>query len=506
LLYFTSPRTRRIRKRRLRLRHAALSLVALGLCLWLAGRTGAPESASIGPAVMAAADLPAAPQDVMPAGAASSLKAAFDATPAAPAYEYMPRDEDSAPPKAAAAPEAPALARQISSIQNGITRILEASSDFVSQKQLAVGKGDTLMDILVRNHVPRDEAYDAIAALSKVYDPRDLNPGRDVTVFFHRDPALSGAKFSGLRIEKDTVNSVVVNRAEDGTFIVNQEAKTVHRQVRAYRAKIDNSLYVDAQAAGVPDAVILSLIRMYSWGVDFQREIQPGDAFEVMYEEHVTDDGVPVPGKGQVLYAKLDLSDREMPLYFFEDSAGAEDFFDPSGQSAKKPLMKTPIDGARISSGFGMRRHPVLGYSKMHKGMDFAAPRGTPIYAAGDGVIERAGRFSSYGNYVRIRHRAGLQTAYAHMNGFKKGIRAGSRVKQGEVIGYVGTTGRSTGPHLHYEILMSGRQVNPATVKIAGGRSLGGKDLKSFKSMVGKRQAEFEAATRKAAAPAVARN
>jgi murein DD-endopeptidase MepM/ murein hydrolase activator NlpD len=162
--------------------------------------------------------------------------------------------------------------------------------------------------------------------------------------------------------------------------------------------------------------------------------------------------------------------------------------------------MKTPIDGARISSGFGMRFHPILGYTKMHKGIDFAAPRGTPIYAAGDGTIEKAGKFSSYGNYVRIRHRAGLETAYAHMQGFHAGIRPGSRVKQGQVIGYVGTTGRSTGPHLHYEILIGGKQVNPAGVKLAGGRSLGGKELKGFRQVVGSRDAEFAKALKPAAA------
>jgi murein DD-endopeptidase MepM/ murein hydrolase activator NlpD len=492
------------RKRRFRLRHAVYSLATvLAAWAWFSREPELPQTSD--DSIVAAAPVLAPAGDILPAVPALSMKEAFEATPERPALVYVPRAEEEPavkPPVVAQA--SPRLERQISSIQNGITRILEASTDFVAQKQVSVGKGDTLMDILVRNKIPRDEAYEAIQALSKVYDPRDLNPGRDVTVFFHRDPSLTDAKFSGLRIQKDTVSAIVVNRSEDGTFKVNQEAKTVHKEMRAFRGAIKSSLYVDAQSRGVPDSIILELIKMYSWGVDFQRELQPDDVFEIMYEESVTDEGVAVPGKANIIYANLVLSGREMPLYSFEDKAGGRDFFDPKGESAKKPLMKTPIDGARISSGFGMRRHPVLGYNKMHKGLDFAAPRGTPIYAAGDGVVAKAGKFSSYGNYVRLRHRAGLETAYAHMNSIRKGLTPGKRVKQGEVIGYVGTTGRSTGPHLHYEILMAGVQVNPAKVKVAGGRALSGKDLKAFKALTAKRIAEFGKALHADGAPAVA--
>ncbi|TAL35939.1 MAG: hypothetical protein EPN97_06780 [Alphaproteobacteria bacterium] len=491
------------RRRGIGLRHVVFPALALGMIY--ACVSGGPEQipatvADSASNVLMAAAVPA--PDKIQAEHSQGLKSAFDSTPVAPSYTYAARAEEPTKP-IAPAPQPAGLSKQLASIQTGITKILEASSDFVDQKKVEVGKGDTLMDILVRNNIPREEAYSAIQALSKVYDPRDLKDGREITVFFHRDPSIADAKFSGLRIERDTVNSVVVNREDDGSFKVNQEAKTVHRELKAIRGKIDNSLYVDAEAAGVPDSVILELIKLYSFGVDFQREVQGGDTYEVLYEEYITDDGSVVPGKGNIVYAQLGLTGRMLPLYRYEDKLGSVEYFDPSGQSAKKPLMKTPIDGARLSSGFGMRRHPVLGYNKMHKGIDFAAPRGTPIYAAGDGVIEKAGRFSSYGNYVRIRHRAGLETAYAHMNGFRSGIHAGTRVKQGQVIGYVGTTGRSTGPHLHYEIMIGGKQVNPAGVKLAGGRSLGGKELKSFKSIVNQRNAEFDKAAHPTA-PAVA--
>ena len=181
-----------------------------------------------------------------------------------------------------------------------------------------------------------------------------------------------------------------------------------------------------------------------------------------------------------------------MAFYRHEFEGGRIGYFKADGHSAKKGLLSTPVDGARMSSGFGMRHHPVLGYSKMHKGMDFAAPTGTPIYAAGDGVVEKASRFGGYGNYVRIRHNDNIKTAYAHMSRFGKGVKSGSTVKQGEVIGYIGTTGRSTGPHLHYEVLMDGAQVNPNSVKIPTGEVLAGAELNKFKSTVASYEKQFK--------------
>ena len=194
----------------------------------------------------------------------------------------------------------------------------------------------------------------------------------------------------------------------------------------------------------------------------------------------VHDDDGHVVRHGQVIYARMILSGAAKPLYRFELRPGKTDYFDDTGRSAKRPLLRTPIDGARLSSRFGKRRHPILGYTKMHRGVDFAAPTGTPIYAAGDGVIAFRGRKSGYGKYIRIRHAGGFNSAYAHMSRFRKGVTQGSRVKQGQVIGYVGSTGRSTGPHLHYEILARGRQVNPLTIKMPSGIKLGRKDFARF--------------------------
>jgi murein DD-endopeptidase MepM/ murein hydrolase activator NlpD len=225
--------------------------------------------------------------------------------------------------------------------------------------------------------------------------------------------------------------------------------------------------------------VLVEMIRIFSFDVDFQRELQPGDSFEVLYEALFEDDGSLAKTDG-VLYASLTLSGERLDLYNFTPHSGHSDFFDGKGQSVRKTLMRTPIDGARLSSRFGMRKHPVLGYSRLHKGTDFAAPRGTPIYAAGDGVVESAGRNGAYGKYLRIRHNSTYKTAYAHMKRIAKGMRRGKRVRQGQIIGYVGSTGRSTGPHLHYEVLRGGRQVNPLKIKLPSGEKLKAADLESF--------------------------
>ena len=202
-----------------------------------------------------------------------------------------------------------------------------------------------------------------------------------------------------------------------------------------------------------------------------------------MYETYETEDG-DFARYGDVLYASLMVGGKTIPVYRYKSDDGVVDYYRENGTSLKRILMQTPIDGARMSSGYGMRHHPVLGYNKMHKGVDFAAPRGTPIYAAGNGVVEKAGRHGGYGNYIRIRHSNGLKTAYAHMRKFAKGMSDGKRVSQGQVIGYVGTTGRSTGPHLHFEVLKNGKQVNPKSIKSSGGEKLAGKSLRNFQKEI----------------------
>ncbi|MBV1929371.1 MAG: peptidoglycan DD-metalloendopeptidase family protein [Gammaproteobacteria bacterium] len=362
----------------------------------------------------------------------------------------------------------------------------------IVEKKIKVTSGDTLMSVLTKKGgMSYDNAYHVVETLGPLYGPQDLRTHHKIKVIFKNYKAQK--IFTGLIIEKDQINSVVIKKMPDGRLASGLQEKEVTRHLKAGKGTIQSSLYLAADKADVPDSVILSLIKMYSWSVDFQRDIRKDDKFEVMYEEYTTEDGKVVSGKGNILYATLTLSDDPISLYRYELSKGDVDFFAPDGGSVRKTLMRTPINGARLSSGFGRRKHPVLGYTKMHKGLDFAAPSGTPIYAAGDGVLEKVGRNGSYGNYVRIRHRHGLKTAYAHLKGFKSGIRSGKRVKQGDVIGYVGTTGRSTGAHLHYEVIMSGRQVNPKTVKLpTQGRSLSGKNLDLFHGVMAQLNQDFE--------------
>jgi murein DD-endopeptidase MepM/ murein hydrolase activator NlpD len=248
--------------------------------------------------------------------------------------------------------------------------------------------------------------------------------------------------------------------------------------------KIRSSLFVAGRSAGLPPAVLIELMRIYSWDVDFQRDIQPGDGFDIVFERLTTKSGEKVRD-GAIIYAELRLGRATHKFYRFVDKRGRVGYFDESGQSAKKPLLRTPVDGARLTSRYGRRRHPVLRYTRMHRGVDFAAARGTPVYAAGNGRIVYRGRKGAFGKYIKIHHNSRYSTAYAHMRSFRRGATSGSRVKQGQVIGYVGSTGTATGPHLHFEVMVGGRQVNPLRVRLPSGRKLKGEQLAAFQAMRG---------------------
>ena len=240
------------------------------------------------------------------------------------------------------------------------------------------------------------------------------------------------------------------------------------------------SLYKSAVKEEIPINTIIEFARIYGFQVDFQRDIRKKDSFQIMYEVFVNDDGKLIE-TGEILYANLKLSGQSFPLYFF-DKKGSEGHFDKNGKSVQKALMKTPINGARLSSSFGMRKHPIDGFNKMHRGTDFAAPMGTPIMASGNGVIKKAGWCGGGGNCVVIKHNSTYQTVYAHMSKFANGMRSGVRVKQGQIIGYVGSTGKSTGPHLHYEVIMNGKRINSQTLKLPSGKVLKGEERKIFET------------------------
>ena len=367
---------------------------------------------------------------------------------------------------------------------NGVPGTVTALPDL--KVPLRAGRGDTLAGMLTGAGVSAADAEGAISALSKHFNPRRIKRGQTVAVLF-TPPAMGSpeanrpepGKFLGLVVEPGYDTAIRVKKTAEGAFSAAKIQKTLTQDPARAEGVIRTSLYVAGRQAGIPRRVLAELIRAYSWDVDFQRDIRAGDRFEVMYERFFDGQGRLVYS-GPILFAALTLSGKRHPTYLHATKDGDGDYFDDKGQSARKALMRTPIDGARLSSGFGRRRHPILGYTKLHRGVDFAASRGTPIYAAGNGVVVRSGRNGAYGKYVRIRHNSRYSTAYAHMRAINRSARRGKRVKQRQIIGYVGSTGRSTGPHLHYEILAGGVRTNPMKIKMPSGRKLKGEALEDF--------------------------
>jgi murein DD-endopeptidase MepM/ murein hydrolase activator NlpD len=361
-------------------------------------------------------------------------------------------------------------------------------------EEVQIGKGDTLNEIFSNFSVPQELAISAIDSMKSVFSPRNFRVGQQLTLLFR--PTPNGREFRGYRFAADSLRDVIVLDAEGkGDFDATVVKKQLYPVTIAKHGKITGSLVGAASRAGVPYSVVSEMIRVYSYNVDFQRDIHEGDSFEVMYQAKADKAGKVFDG-GDMTYARLILDGKEYPIYRYE-SGGVVDYYKADGSSVRRGLIRTPLDGARITSGFGFRMHPLLGYNKMHKGVDFGAPKGTPIYAAGDGVIAKAGVVNGYGNYIKINHNGRLATAYGHMSRFANGMHSGVRVKQGQVIGYVGMTGRATGPHLHYEVLINGSQVNPVGVKVPTSNQLAGKQLGKFKQFASGRASEFKQALAK---------
>jgi len=267
----------------------------------------------------------------------------------------------------------------------------------------------------------------------------------------------------------DEITSVEVKRNKD-EFVVNKNILKLEKQEVVLSNSIKNNLYSSAIEVGVEPNIIVEFANIFGFEVDFQRDIQVGDKFEIYYERLLDEDGI-VRNTGKIFYASMFVNNKEISLYNFKYN-NETGFYDVDGKSVIKTLMKTPINGARLSSSFGFRRHPILGFNKLHQGTDFAAKTGTPIMASGSGVVVMAQKYKGYGNYVKIRHNSTYETAYAHMSKYGRGIRKGVRVNQGQIIGYVGSTGLSTGPHLHYEVIENGKRVNSQRLKLPTGKTL----------------------------------
>lgn len=347
-------------------------------------------------------------------------------------------------------------------------------------KKVAVAPGDTLMQLLTDAGAEPGDSHAAISALHAKFNPRKLKVGQEITLTFERNDADSYRLFE-MALSPSIEREVSVVRADEG-FRASETIREFNVDRARVAGEIEDSLYNAGINAGLSNSLLGELIRIFSYDVDFQREVQSGDRFELFFDRHYDDQGKTVK-TGRIVGASMTMSGRELRYYLYQPSDGGEaDYFTPTGSSVRKALLRTPIDGARLTSGFGMRRHPILGFSLMHKGLDFGAATGTPIQAAGDGVVELAGWNGAYGQYVRIKHGNGYATAYAHMS--RVGVKNGQRVRQGQIIGAVGTTGRSTGPHLHYEVMVNGKQVNPAGVRFPSGRKLEGREYERFRKHI----------------------
>ena len=338
-----------------------------------------------------------------------------------------------------------------------------------------IKKNDSVEKILNQFSI-RDEEVKEISLKLKQKKLTNIYSGRELKLIYKK---LENQTNSVVRLlfPINNTSSIEVRKSKD-KFIVKENILKLYKKEVVVKSVIKNNLYNSAIQSGIEPNIIIEFARIFGFEVDFQRDIRKGDWFELLYEKF-EDDNERVRDTGKIIYASMFVNGEEINLYHFKDK-NSDDFFNIKGQSITKSLMKTPINGARLSSSFGMRKHPILGYNKMHRGTDFAAPSGTPIMASGSGTITRARWCGGGGNCVKIRHNSTYETIYAHMKSFAKGIKEGRKVKQGQIIGYVGSTGMSTGPHLHYEVVVNGKKVNSQRLKLPSGKNLKGEARKDF--------------------------
>ena len=335
--------------------------------------------------------------------------------------------------------------------------------------KITVKKGDSLGSIFGGLRVDNSEIYASLNSLSKIFNSSKLKVGDRVIVHYKEISYISGKfkeiKLTKVRIITNKGKEYLIYQSKNGNGYAAKKVNVKsYIKTKAVTFNVENSLYIDAIEENVPVEIVMEFIRLYSFDIDFQRDIHKGDKFTILFEEFYNENNEFLKA-GDIIYTEYKARKRQLRSYKYKAGNRKALYYDTQGDSIIKSLLRTPINGARISSGFGYRRHPVLGYTKLHKGVDFAAPRGTPIFSSGSGKITYRGWKGAYGNFIQIRHNSRYSTAYAHMSRFARGLKKGSRVRQGQVIGYVGTTGRSTGAHLHYEVRSRGKQVNPRRVK-----------------------------------------
>ena len=344
-----------------------------------------------------------------------------------------------------------------------------------SEIKYVIKSNDNIEKIL-KNYQVKSEDITEISTKLKRKKLSNIYSGRELSMVLKK---LNNETITVVNLNFPITNtsSVEVRKVQD-TFIVKENILKLYKKEIVVKNAITNNLYSSAMTVNIEPNIIVEFARIFGFEVDFQRDIRKGDWFEIYYEKF-TDDNNKVRDTGKIIYASMYVNGEEINLYNFKYK-NDEEYYDIKGKSITKSLMKTPINGARLSSSFGMRKHPILGYNKMHRGTDFAAPSGTPIMASGSGTITRARWCGGGGNCVKIKHNSTYETIYAHMKSFAKGIKEGRKVKQGQIIGYVGSTGLSTGPHLHYEVIVNGKKVNSQKLKLPSGKILKGDARKEF--------------------------
>jgi len=360
---------------------------------------------------------------------------------------------------------------EFSNIHSLLTNKFEKQFNKVTS---SVKKGQSLNSILTDAGASQQEIFEVSKVLKKFINLKTINTNQVFEILTHKD----SGEIIRLTINLDNINSLHVFK-KNKEFVANKIEKVLYKKTTLAEGMINSSMYQAAEKEKIDPEVIVNFAGIFGFEIDFQRDIRRGDIFQIVYDKYVDDDGE-LQKNGDIIYAYMKNNGREIALYRFVDQKGIPGYYRTNGKSIEKALMKTPINGARLSSTFGMRKHPILGYNKMHRGTDFAAPTGTPIMASGSGIIEQVGWNGAYGKYIRIKHNSKYKTAYAHLNGYARGIKKGAKVRQGQIIGYVGSTGRSTGPHLHYEVLVNGKRMNSQRLKLPSGRTLRGEDREKF--------------------------
>ena len=356
-----------------------------------------------------------------------------------------------------------------------INSIFESFEPRYIKVNYTVNEGDTIEKIFNNFEIDNNEKKKVLEELKK---NKIINIYKNQKFEFILD-RFERVKVISLKIALTKKKDFLLSRVEeDGNFLSREIEKNLKKKLDYKEALISSSLYSSAITQEIPPNIIIEFARIYGFEIDFQRDIWKNDSYQIIYEKFINEKKQVVE-TGNIIFANMILRGKEYPLYMFETD-GKIEFFDNRGRSVRKTLMKTPINGARLSSSFGKRKHPILGFTKMHTGTDFAAPIGTPIMASGDGTVLKASWCGGGGNCVKIKHNSTYTTVYAHMSKFAKGIKKGKKVIQGQIIGYVGSTGMSTGPHLHYEVIENNKKINSQTLKLPSGKTLKGNDRKKF--------------------------